>query len=125
MYSRIRHKQIKFCNEPFDSPTSPPKCEEWILYVSDALYRWNINKEGAFIVIIRPANNESRRVTPKRIKIINDFISSLKFEGELVFAEGKKNTDEATIDLYVEGKLLYKLPLIKNGNPEFRNCQAA
>lgn len=116
-------KQIS--DEPFDSPRNPPRCEEWILYVSDALRRWNVNKKGSFIIIIKPGAGESRRLVSKRVKTIKEFITSLKFTDKLVFAESEKTNDYALVEIYVEGSLLYKLPIEKNGNAEFRACQSA
>ncbi len=110
-------------DEPFDSPVVPPTCEEWILYVSDAVRRWGKNKDASFIVIAKLGDREtSRRTTLKRIKTLKDYILVPRWKVKAVFAEGERVEDFGIIEFYVEGKLLYSLPVKRNEDIPLKFC---
>ena len=111
---------------PFDSPKKPINCETAYSYINDALIRYDKNKNGHFIVITRLGNGEtSRQLNLNRIKTIKSYISKLKSPIMTVFAEGESIKGYGTIEIYVEGKLLYSLPLEKGKGLDLRTCLTA
>lgn len=113
-------------NLPFDSPKKPVNCETAYTYINDALTRYSKNRNGYFIVIARLGNNEtSRQLNLNRIKTIKNYILRLKSPVMTVFAEEESVKGYGTIEIYVDGKPLYSLPLEKGKELDLRTCLAA
>lgn len=111
--------------EAFDSPTSPLKCEEWHLYLGEAFMEWSKNKDASFIVIARLGNGEfSRKINLKRIKTLKNYLMKPKSEIKFVFAEGERTKGFGVIELFVEGRLFYSLPLHRKQDVA-EGCQAS
>ena len=110
-------------NEPFDSPSGFISCEMWILYVSDAVQRWSKNEDSSLIVIARLDSKEtSRRINPKRLKTLREYILYLNPKTKIILAEGERTKDSSIIEFYVKGKLLYSIPIRKKEDIPVRLC---
>lgn len=110
-------------NEPYDSPDSPIKCAEWLNYLADALGRWEKNKDASFIVIARLGDGEtSRRLNLKRIKVLRDYILDSDLKVKAVFAEGERIKGFGVVEIYVQGKLLYSLPIRQKNDMTIGFC---
>ena len=108
---------------PYDSPTKPVNCEMGYVFINDALGRYIKNPSNYFIVIARLGSGESsRRLNLNRIKTLKSYISNLNPPVKAIFAEGENIKGYGVIEMYVEGKLLYSLPLDKGENLDLRTC---
>jgi len=110
-------------DEPFDSPTNLITCEDWINYIGETVGQWGKNKNASLIVIARLGDGESsRRINLKRIKTLKEYILVPRWKVKAVFAEGDRVKGYAIIELYIEGKLRYSLPLGLKQDVPLRVC---
>lgn len=106
-----------------DSPTTRLTCEDWLARLGEALQKWNKNKNASFIVIARLGDGESsRQISLKRIKTLKEYILAPRWKVKAVFAEGEHVKGLGTIELYIEGKLQYSLPLGQKEDVPLRIC---
>ena len=61
----------------------------------------------------------------RRLQTMKNYIVKVKPEVQAVFAEGERKHDFGVIDLYLEGELLYRLPLFRNKDIDLTSCIAA
>ncbi len=113
-------------NPPYESPKKPVNCETAYSFIYDALNRYTERPSGYFIVIARLGRGESsRRLNLNRIKMFKSYISTLNPPVKAIFAEGEKIKGYGVIEMYVEGKLLYSLPITKGRNLDLISCLTA
>ena len=117
---------------PFRSPKDPVNCEVAGRYIDDAIAR-TTRAEGTYlIVIVRNGNREKAlRVNQMRLAQVKAYLEYthlpkfLVAAGEsILVAAGESINDRGRIEIYVEGKLLYTLPLRRNQGLDLLSCVA-
>ncbi len=116
---------------PFESPKTPVNCEMALSYVNDALVRYSSktsNTDSFLIVIFRLGDGENfPNLNLKRMETLKSYIQSVdkKQNIKAVFAQGERVKGLGTIEIYMDGKLLYSLPIEKRRNLDITSCFAA
>lgn len=93
----------------------PVECETAKAYFDNAIVEMLQLKETYLIIIARLGATEKRQLNKSRLIGIERYLEIRGVtKNEYVVAEGSKTDGLGRIELYVGGKLLYKIPLKKN-----------
>ena len=107
---------------PFQSPKTPVNCEVASRYMDDAIARASWTKESYLIVVIRPGLRETGlRLNSMRLMQVSGYLDYTRFQQHVV-SLGERTSGTGRVELYVEGKLLYILPLGKNRGLDLQSC---
>lgn len=108
---------------PFFSPLKPQGCEINRLYVDDAGERAR-RLEGSYVIAIARlgTGERSQRLNRRRLEEVRRFLEQVS-SARVVTAEGERAIGYGVIELYVGGKLLYKLPLYRNRGIYLGSCE--
>lgn len=123
-------------DKPYDSPKEPVNCEMANLYISDALTRYvnkRESKNSYLIIIFRLGDGEnSRKLNLMRIKALKSYIENIKpskaIFGDVkpnvkaIYAEGERIDGFGIIEIYLNGNLLYSLPIKKGRDLDLISC---
>ena len=96
----------------YKNPTAPIYCEEALLYIENAILRARKSPESSLIFILHSGSGESNKLAILRRKHFTGYFS--KFEIDTVVGSGDDVKGYGYWKIYLEGKLLYSLPLVKN-----------
>ena len=92
----------------------PVSCDDVLLYLDDAVRRAKEMKDTYLIVIARLGKGETaRRLNQTRLLAIESYIKR-KGTSKYLLAEGNKTDGLGRIELYVGGRLLHTMPIVKN-----------
>jgi hypothetical protein len=96
----------------YKNPISPIYCEEALLYIENAILRARKLPESNLIFILHLGSGESNKLATLRRKQFRNYLN--KSEISSVVALGENVKGNGSWNIYLEGKLLYSLPLFKN-----------
>ena len=110
---------------PYCSPKKPIGCEIANVYTDFAAYRTRTSDNSNLIVIARLGNGEkSRHLNLSRLRVVRNFLSNNRGIKRIVTAEGERIKGYGQLEFYVEGKLLFTLPIRRNKNIDLGSCNA-
>jgi hypothetical protein len=115
---------IEKTDHVLEPPRRPVNCEMAQTYINDALIRYSKHNSGYLIVIARPGAEESsaRRISQARLSSVKTYVSQFKTPIKTVFAEGASKPGFGAIEIYVNGDLLYSLPIAKREGLDLTSC---
>lgn len=90
---------------------SPANCEQFRHEIDEALVSMNEETDSVLIFIIRPgANEDSKKLSKKRITSIESFIKSRSSKfSKYVIAEAPKTNGLGKLEIYLKGRLISEL----------------
>ena len=107
---------------PFQSPKTPVNCEVASRYMDDAIARASQTKESYLIVVIRPGLRETGlKLNSMRLMQVRGYLDYTRFQQHVV-SIGERTGGTGRVEVYVEGKLLYIIPLGKNRGLDLQSC---
>ena len=101
-------------------PSEPLPCSTVMRYIDDALMRAHRAKAKLF-VIVRARDAREGRMTATRAKYLKSFFRAKNFTYVEVFgdiSDGRSNI----LDFYLDGEVLYSLPIRKRETMEWTHC---
>lgn len=108
---------------PFFSPSDPQGCEINRLYLDDAGERARKIPNSYVIAIARLGTDEhSASLNRRRLRDVTNFLEQVA-HSKVATAQGERVTGYGIIELYVGGKLLYKLPMARNRRIYLGSCE--
>lgn len=120
----ILHKILAQTKFVYESPTKPVNCEEAYFYINDALIRYNKEGKNNYLILVSKlgTNETSRRLNLNRIKTLKGYIQNVKPYVKAIFVEGESVSGYGVIEIYLDGDLLYSLPIARGRNLDLRSC---
>jgi hypothetical protein len=95
----------------------PNTCEEAMLFLDMAAIEAGKDKDGYIILIARLGDGErSRAISRRRLEMAKDYLINLRGWNRIVLASGERVKGRGSLELFVNGKLLYVLLYPKNQN---------
>jgi hypothetical protein len=108
---------------PFFSPSEPQGCEINRLYIDDAGERARKIQNSYVIAVARLGTGErSVLLNRRRLSDVKNFLEQIA-HAKVVTAQSERVTGYGVIELYVGGKLLYKLPVARNRGIYLGSCE--
>jgi hypothetical protein len=92
--------------------STPVDCEVALRYMDNTISEAKRNTDSSLIFILHSGSGESKKVANLRMKQVKAYVSN--FGVNTVVAQGESVKGYGIWDIYLEGKLLYSLPLFKN-----------
>lgn len=119
----LPQKSQKTNHVPLDPPQRPVNCETAQAYINDALILYSKDKSGYFIIIAKLGTGESARdINLGRLNSVRTYIYQFETPIQTVFAEAGNKNGFGAIEIYINGDLLYSLPVAKRKILDLRSC---
>lgn len=108
---------------PYFSPRKPVDCEVANFYIDDVVRRWQESNNGSYLIVIaRLGDGEnSRQLNLARLKAIRTYLKRYP-DTKFTTGEGEQVNGYGCLEFYVNGKLLYVIPITKNANIDLFSC---
>jgi hypothetical protein len=91
---------------------TPVDCEVALRYLENAITKAKTNTDRSLIFILHSGSGESNKLASLRMKQLKAYVSNWGIN--TVVAQGESVKGYGIWEIYLEGKLLYSLPLFKN-----------
>lgn len=102
--------------------TEPVGCELNLLYIDHSLGKVSSTNNSILILIVKLGENEKKsKLTQTRVRNIKNYLKLRGFNNSEVVV-GDKVKGYGKIELYVDGILLYAIPIKNNDNFEILRC---
>lgn len=112
---------------PLQNPQQPVNCEIAGRYIDDAIARAVLTQETYLLdllAVIHPGPGEtSPSLSEMRLLQVKAYFEYVRFS-KYVVATGERVKGEGRIELYVNGRLLYSLPLLRKRGINLLSCVA-
>lgn len=95
------------------SPRAPIDCESLFALLDNAIVKWK-NSDGSYLIVI--SNPGKSELVPgiglRRLALVKGYLTARG--AVVVTAVGDRTAGAGTIDVYVTGRLLYRVPISKD-----------